>query len=859
MNLGELYRRIVYLLNRRRIEAELEREMQTHREMLAEMPGEQPRFGNALKLREDSRDVWGWTWLDTGLQDVRYAFRTMTPGFLLSAALILSFGIGLNVTFFQIVNVALLKPLSVRDPDQLVNLQRRSKDNHSNRVPYAAAEFVRANNHVFSAVLTRTHNNLAFGDDASDLVRVAFVSANWFAELGYGPFRGRVLVREVDGQPHAPPAVVISHEMWTGRYHADPAVVGRSVRLNNRAATIVGVARPEFPDLRTLDDPQIWAPITQIDYFLPGSDLKTAWTSDNIDFYGRLRPGITLDTARESLKVIAAEITRQHPEAWETGTYFEPYSGTRHFRTPAEQQQTWTIVALLACLTMLVLFVACSNLSNLVLSRAMTRIREFSIRVALGASRWRILRQVLIEAFVLACVGTAGGMLAGASAVRLFAATTDMPSYVSLSPDAPTAAAALGLALVTMLVVGFLPAWRVSRQDLSTTMKDGGQQASGSMERARLRKLLITAQVAGSCVLLVVAGLMVRGLQRLLLADPGFEFAQVAVLDPELSRTGINGAEARRWWAQVRARIAANPEAAGVAIASHAPVGSSVSESAYPDAANLIVTNMEVDSEFLQLMKIPIVAGRNFVPSDDHRTSIIVSRRLAERMYGSIDVVGKGFPKSKSSKTIVGVAADARIVRMQARNAAEQYSPLNPESYAHYVLVARARQDPARLIAPLRLAARTADDRVLGSPTLLRDEFQKKLRAPRLASLIGLSAGLLALLLACVGIYGVTSFNASLRTKEMGIRMALGSSPSHLMRMLLRQQAWPLLLGALLGMAGAIPIAIVLQREPFFLDSADPLAYAGVLALLAICGGVANLVPAWRAVRADAVSALRYE
>jgi hypothetical protein len=324
----------------------------------------------------------------------------------------------------------------------------------------------------------------------------------------------------------------------------------------------------------------------------------------------------------------------------------------------------------------------------------------------------------------------------------------------------------------------------------------------------------------------------------------------------------MKGETARAWWETVRSAIATHPEVEKVAIVSTAPLGRAINEARFNDAPRIAITSMSVEPGFFALMRIPLLAGRDFVPSDDPRTAVILSRRAALEVYGTLDVLGRGFPKSvrkEQAKVIVGVVGDAHTIKITANNVAEMYSPLHPERYAQFQLIARARTDAQRLTGPMRQAARAADDRVLAEVTLMRAEFDKKLRPSRLASAIAALTGLLALTLACLGIYGVVSFGAALRTKEIGIRMALGASRPAVVRMLVRQQAWPLLLGVLAGMAGALPVGRVLQGEPFYLNPSDPMVQLAVLGVFALTGGIATVLPGLRAVRLDPVRALRHD
>jgi len=856
----EFLRRLWYLLNRRRLETELQLEMQAHREMLAE--SQCTGFGNSLQLREQSGDVWGWNGLDTFLQDLRTVRRTLKPGFAAAAGLILSLGIGLNLTLFQIVHVALLTPVPVSSPETAVQFHSFSKTSRSNGVHWQAAETVRQNNSVLSAVLMQTGpRDMFYGpSDATIPVKVNFVTPNWFDEFGYGTAHaGRVLHEAGDQGSDSTPAVVLSHAFWRSRFNSDPQIAGRKILLNNRPAVVAGVASPKMPDMH-MSNLDAWIAYPQLDYFFPGTNHRTM----TIEMFGRLRPGVSINAARDALRAPMTEASRRLSKTTESpggDPWLEPVTAVSRFELRRDDEEVLVALGLTASLALLVLLVACANVGNLILARSIGRIRELGVRAALGASRWRIIRLLLAECLVLACLGAAGGTVLATWSATFFAKVTEMPAYLDFTPDAAMIAAALSAALVSMLACGLLPALRISKQDLSAAMKDGGNQASAGLERTRLRKWLVTAQVAGCTMLLIVAGLMIRSLQRVLHADKGFDFEQVATLDPSLSSYGMKSEAARAWWDEVRRSLASHPEVESTALVLIAPLGGSLNQSSYREVPSLQIVNFEVEPGFLQLMRIPILAGRDLSPSDDHRTTAVISRRIALEMYGSLNVIGQGFPKSakaQDARTIVGIAADAHMLKITANNVGEMYKPLQADMYAEFKLVVRARSDAGRLLGPMRQSARLADDRILAQVSLMRSDFEAKLRAPRLASTISSLMGLLTLTLACLGIYGVVAFSTAVRTKEIGIRLALGASGQSVVGLMVRQQGWPLFFGATLGLAVSIPAGIALRGAPLYLNP-EPIVQIAAMLILAVTGGLAALIPALKALRLDPLGALRQD
>lgn len=852
MTPGELWRRIWYLVNRGRLERELAEEMAAHRESMED----RRRFGNPLTLREASRDAWGWGWLDRGWQDLRDGIRVLrrAPGFAMSAWLILTVGIGLNLTFFHLLNVTALQAPAIRDSDTLVRFSRQGPSFFSSGLPYPATRFIRQHNEVLSAVLTRHRTEVVWEGES---LNASYVSANWFDQMGYGAATGRVFTEQLDENANAPAAVVLSHQLWRTRFGSDPDIGGREVRLNGRVATVVGVAPASFPDA-DLDNPQLWLLTHQIDYFEPGTTFADDWRGHSTELYGRLRPGVSPAAAKEGLRPALAALARARPQEFKPDQWLEPATASDRFRVSHDRRQLWSVAALVGGLTVLVLLVASANLGNLVLSHAIGRLREFSVRAALGASRWRILRHILVECGLLAAAGAAGGMVVGHASARALASITELPPYLDFAPDWRLLLAAAAVALVAMVAFGLIPAWMVSRRDLIRALKDGGQQTSAGLARARFRLALVAAQIVGCCALLIVAGAMVRSLQDLLAADPGFEFDRVAVLDPSPVRYGIRGEAVRGYWSDVKQIVAASPDVDALALVYPEPLGDTRQLSGY-DGVLLRVTVMHVEPSFFSVLEIPLIAGRTFEAGEAEAPVVIISRRLALAMYGTLDVVGQPFPRTKPDRTIVGVAGDASVIQVRAPDGAEEYMPIASAQYGDVVLVARSRTDPKMLVAPLREAARAADARVLPMTRLLTAEFEKKLRAPRLASAIAGGVAALVLTLACVGIFGVVAYAVKVRTKEIGIRRALGADTMRVFGAVLPPLAWPLALGMLLGTAVGVGATRVLSGEPFVLAVADPTAPVVALTLFAVAALLAAVLPARRALRVNPVAALRDE
>ena len=860
------FRRIWHLINRSRHERELVREMREHRESMHDPS----KFGDTHRLLEYSRDAWGWNWLDDAMQDLAVGVRTLvkSPSFAITATLILTFGIGLNLTLFQMIRVGLLNPPPLKDADSWVRFLRASPHSRTSTVPYPLTQFVKDNSTgVLSAVVLEYQSGMAWGRDAEEQVNASFVSSNWFEEIGYGAEHGRVLRDALDTRAGAPVAV-LSHTFWRNRLGSDPNVVGSIVYIDRKPVTVAGVAAAALPGL-DFNVPEMFLPITQREYFYPQSTLLRSWSDEAVDMYARLAPGVSAAAAREALRTTMQAAAAEHAEV-KNDEWLEPLLATQNFMRDSERQAVLAVISLLGALTTLVLVVAAANLGNLVMSRATGRVRELGVRMALGARRSRIVRQLVIESVPVVAMGALGSLGFASAVAAVIAAVAGFPPYLDFSIKWGTVMVALALALLSLVVVGLLPAWKIAQQHLIDAVKDGGQHLSRTLDRTLLRRVMVVSQVAGSCLLLIVAGMMIRSVQRAIASSAGFDYERAAVLSMPLGRYGLPVEARRSYWYQVRERVLANPEVEAAAVVTAAPLGGRVYETNYNATPGLRTMSQSVDPEYFATMQIPLLSGRLFTTNDPD--AVIVSRRLALEMYGTLDVLGKGFPasaggRSKSSApvatlsapegTIVGIAADAHSIKVDANDVAELYRPLKVADYSEVELVARARTDADRLLPILREAA-MLDPRVIPAARAMHEDFDRHMQGPRIASALSAAIGLLTLALACLGIFGVVSYGVALRTKEIGIRVALGARQPALLRSIVRQVLTPVLVGAAIGIVLAIPAGMVLQSEPFYLENTDPIAFAAALAVFAAAGAVAALWPAYRVLRSNPVDALRH-
>ncbi|MEO8075840.1 MAG: ABC transporter permease [Acidobacteriota bacterium] len=845
--MGEMFRRLRYLVNRRRLDRELGDEMEFHREMAAR-EGSGP-VGNTLRLREEARDAWGWTWIDRLGQDLRYGIRMLrrSPGFSVAAVLMLAIGIGVNVAAFGFINAAFIKPLPVRDPGSLLHFERQSPERYASDLPYPEVAFIRDYARTLSAVLAQARNPLTLEGSERPLA-AQFVTGNFFTELGASARIGRVFTPDEDRTGAAAPVVVLSHRFWQRQFGGDGSVVGRSISLNHRPATIIGVVSESFGGL-TLDDPDVWVPLSRHPDLIRGSTLLTAFSNDDngVRMWGRMRPGVTAAAVEHELQSLLQRLRAEHPnDIWEHERLVSepggrPGHGGGSSRGSGQRRasKAGPTLAVVGALTLLILAAACGNLGSLLLARGVSRSREIGVRIAVGAGVPRIIRQLFTESLLLAGLGSLAGLGLGQVILRLLMSASGAPTWLDMTPDWRVVAFTISVAFVAAILFGFAPALQVARQRRRSTA---------------IRQILIGVQVAASCVLLIVAGLLVRALDRMITVDPGFAYQQVIAINPGLASHGYSAARAGAYLATMRTRLESLPGVVSVAMASTPPLGGKTTVIEIEiDGRRTAVHVNHVDEQFLTTLGIPLRRGRALGRGDTR--SAMVSESLARWLWPGQDPLGKEF----DHRTVVGLVGSARQTALQDPDAVEVYFPVEPEVLPSVSMLVKVSGRPEDAVRAVAATAEAIDPDVFAAVEMLQTAFHRKLEVNELTALGVSLLGVSALLLACAGIVGLVAYAVAQHTKEIGIRIALGASGAQVLSVVVRQLSRPVVAGLLTGTGAAAALTQILRRELYGVSHLDPVAYLAAIGVFVGTVAIAAWWPARRALRIDPLNALRID
>jgi len=842
----EMLRRIGYLLTRNRRRRELESEMEFHREMSvrAGKPEARRSFGNPDRLQEQAREAWGWTWIDRLVQDLSYAARTLrrSPGFTLTAVMVLAIGIGVNITAFSLFNMMVLQYLPIRDPQSIVRLQRRSPDASTNSISYSSMMFYRDHARTLSAVMGTFGLGGQRLEEDMESKLAYYVTGNYFQELGTRPEVGRLIDAARDDTPAASPVVVLSYGLWQRRYGSDTGVVGKVIHINGKPATVIGVTPYALAALGSAH-PDLWMPLQKLPYFLDGNTtLAPTGSSGDMEMWGRLAPGVTAKAAEQELLGLTNELRKQYPKDIWDKEYIRADPGGHD---QILEKDTVMIMSAVGSLVFLILVVACANLGGLLLARGVSREHEIGIRVAIGAGRGRIFRQLFTESLLLSALGSATGLFLGYATLRIFMARANAPLWMTATPDWRVILFTVAVGLVAAVFFGLAPAMQIARQ---------------RQRRTIIRQILLGAQIAASCLLLIVAGLLVRAAEHALYANPGFGFEQVVAVDPDLGTHGYKPADARNFLEQFRQRVQQIPGVTSVALTSMQPLGhNKVSKISNTINGHLVsIFPFTVDPSFFQTMQVPLMRGRNFLPGEQH--AVIISDSLAQKQWPGEDPLGKQDASgSGPGDVVIGVVANARMMDMRDGDTVELYHAAREEDMADLTVLVGTSGVPDGLTPALRSIAQNLDPKLFPEVRLLKGELHRETQsAGNIAMIISL-LGFVAALLAGLGIVGLVAYSVSQRTREIAIRLALGASRMQLLGAILRQFSWPVVLGLIAGAAATAVVSQVLRGMLYGVSNLDPLSYAAAIALLIGIFAVAALLPARRALKLDVARALHQE
>ena len=872
-------------LSPRRVDQEFAHELQTHLDMLTDenirrgMPPEEARraarikLGGVTQLKETNRELRGLPFIETFFQDARYALRMLrkNPGFTAVAVLTLALGIGANTAIFSVVYAVLLKPLPYANPDQLVSAFAADTQEGvpEDGTSYPNFEEWRAQNHVFSELATIDFHQLTLtGRGEPSEVNTCVVTPEHFAVLDVKPLQGRVFFPE-DGKRGAPPVVIVSENLWRGTLGADPKILGSSIILDKRPFTVVGIMPASFRSPFINSKPEVWIPLVQ-------DPLFGSWMARRgghwLAVFARLKPGVSIAQAQAEMDAISARLASEYPAE---------NKGWTVRLVPMQKEIVGDVrTALLVLLGAvgLVLLIACANIANLLLTRATSRSKEIAVRIALGAGRARIIRQMLSETAVLGLLGGIIGIALAYAGVQALSSLMPegLPRLNAIRVDNFVLVFALALSAASSVAFGLVPAMFSANSNIQANLREGGGGSGESGNRRRARSFLAASEIALAMVLLVGAGLLLRSFSKLTAVSPGFNADHL--VKAEISLPQYQYSTPQQWIAfsdELLARVQAQPGMKDTAVAIPLPIVNGKINLAFdivgtPPASegeSRLADYASVSPEYLRVMGIPLLAGRFFSQQDIFSASrvSVISKTFAQRYFPNQDPIGKrlnfGFPPNGDvDREIVGIVGDVRDVSLGEAPGPMMYVPYAQAPFWGANLVVKSTLSTDAVAAAIRQEVQKIDkDLPITEVGKMPDFIDASVSQQRFRTfLLGLFAAM-ALVLAATGIFGVIAYSVACRTNEIGIRVALGASRSAILRMILRETLLLTLAGLLVGVPCALAASHLIGHLLFGVSANDPLTLATVAFILAAVATLAGYIPARRAMQVDPMLALRHE
>lgn len=827
--------------------------------------------GGDLKPANFMDDLW---------RDLAYAARTMRKGplFVLFVVVTLALGIGANTTVFTVINTLILNPLPIPDSSGLVAVDLVKAGSKQASVPlplsYADLKDYQAKNEVFGSLAGYTAPRPITwqANGASQGMFSELVTGNYFSITGLKPAKGRFFLPDEDSTPGGHPVAVMNYGTWATRFGGAPDIVGKTLRINNVVFTVVGVAPPQFIGMNALFGPDLWIPATMAEQLLP-TEMQNALTDRNKTVFrgvGRLKRSITLAQAQANMANISADLAREYPATNEG--YTATVRTIREVLFASSYGPSTPVMFVSAGLLIvvgIVLLIACSNVANLLLARSAVRQQEMAIRLAMGASRRRLVRQLLTESLLLGLLSGVAGVLIGYAGLHLlFGALPSSANFVRPKLDGTVLAFALFISLATGFLFGTIPALKASRANVAETLKEEARTAGRSRRKVTLANVLLVGQVAFSFLLLVTATLFLRSIERAYNIDPGFQTAHLAVFMTSPGQAGYKKPQAKAFYKDVRERVGALPGVKSVAWSSNLPLWARPTNGlviegrqkrSQADTITTIVTT--VDRNYFETAGVTIDSGREFTNIDQETSApvAIVNEKLAHDYWPGGEAIGKRVqvPGEKQMRQIVGVARNATYSAWGEPPQLCVYVPLEQKYSDGMTLYVRTEGDPKQILTPVQREIHITGPQIQLSMRTGREIIDGGLFGARMGVTLLSVFGLLALGLASIGLYGIMSYSVNQRKREIGLRMALGAARTNVLRLILKQGMSLVLAGVMIGFGASLLVGRLLSRMLYGVSASDPVSVgAAVIVLLAIALAACYMPARW-ASRVDPLVALR--
>jgi predicted permease len=820
--------------------------------------------------------------MHTFIQDLRFGVRMLlkSPGMTVVAVLALALGIGANTAIFSGVSAFLFRPLPVGEPAQLVRVFEVADDRGtSDDLSYPDFVDYRDLNNVFEGVVGESIIQAAISaQNQNDVIWGQLVTGNYFDVLRVKPILGRTFAPDEDKTPGAQAVVVLGHSLWQRRFAADQNIVGKTVDLNGRAYNVIGIAPESFKGTKFGLSLDFWAPMMMAEELDRSPKMLSSRNSHWMNVFARLKPGVSQAQASAALSVIAQGLNKTYPN--------ERTSTTKAI-VKTEQDGRWgdaavvmkSAGAIAMAIVGLILLIACANVANLLLARAAARRKEIGVRLALGASRARLIRQLLTEGLLLSVLGGVLGLLLAYWVTGLMTKFMPVLPYNLVTDffaiDARALWFTLVVSLLTGVVFGLAPAWHASNPEIVPVLKgDANASETGKRRRFTLRNGLVVAQVALSLVVLVCGGLFIKSFRHAQRMDPGFGTKGILLVSLNPQFVGYDDEQTKNVLRQIVERAGALPGVQAASVARLIPLGDSSNsngpilkegEKLAPGSAGRNIMNNVVSPGYFKTLQIPLIGGRDFADSDRKGAQrvIIVNERMAQQLWPGENAVGKRIfvgAESRDPIEVIGVATTGKYRALAEDPKPYYYSPMTQRGASGMTLLVRTSGDPRSLVASLRSEVQALDPRIpLSSIKTMTEHMTWALWAPNMAATMALAFGVVALLLSAVGLYSVMAYVVSQRTREVGIRMALGAKRSDVLKLITGQGMRLAIIGVAIGFALSLALARVLSSVLIGVSAYDVTTFVIVPLLLAVVAYIACLIPARRATKVNPLVALRYE